>query len=130
MEPKACRSVLSSMSQKNELVPERTARRTRRVADCMPGWPLEWVSSQGHFTGKTESLMLVHIAVAGNRHDGTKRSLLLTARDRRRRAWTAALTFEDGPHLDALEVALSRGLYTKLRDVGSIPVVNQPVVNQ
>lgn len=89
------------------------------IAGNLPGWPLEWVSSKGRYGGKVESLVLVHFSCTSIERDPSQKTLLLTARDRRRRAWSTTLVMEDGPVLDAIEAALSRSLYSRLADVGA-----------
>lgn len=86
------------------------------VREGIPGWPLEWVSGSGRYSGKTESLVLIR-STAMSVEPG-KKSLLLTARDRRRRAWSSVLTLESGPLLDAFEAELARSANVPLREIG------------
>ena len=110
------------MANNNEQEPRTSPDIDGTVADHLPGWPLEWVSSQGRFGGKIESLVLVHFSCTVVERDQTKKSLLLTARDRRRRAWTAALVMDAEPQLDALEAALTRNLHSRLAEIGAAPL--------
>ncbi|MBN1239211.1 MAG: hypothetical protein JXB36_11970 [Gammaproteobacteria bacterium] len=114
------------MSNNNENESQATPATGGSVADQLPNWPLEWVSSQGRFGGKVESLVLVHFSCTFLEHDRTKKSILLTARDRRRRAWTAALVMEADPKLDAIEAALGRSLYSRIGDVGAARLEQRP----
>lgn len=92
------------------------------MGECIPGWPLEWVSAKGRYEGKTESLVLVHFAGAFFDREKKQKSLLLTAKDRRRRSWTAAVTMDEGPLLIAFERTLARKLNNRLADIGAVPL--------
>lgn len=89
------------------------------VRRCVPGWPFEWVSGRGRYEGKTESLVLVHFAGVSMTRDG-RRTLLLTAKDRRRRSWSTVLTFDDGPLLHEFERAVAGKLKAPLRELGDV----------
>jgi hypothetical protein len=91
----------------------------RQLSECVPGWPLEWVSAKGLYRGDAESLVLIHFTAVQVEHDSTQKSLLLTAKDRRRRSWSTILTLPEGPDRNAIETEIPRRLNMRLADVGA-----------
>jgi hypothetical protein len=95
----------------------------RNLSECVPGWPLEWVSAEGHYRGDAKTLVLIHFAAVPVEHDATQKSLLMTAKDRRRRSWSAIVTLSEGPELNAIEAEIPRRLNMRLADIGAARLV-------
>ena len=86
-----------------------------RISQGVPGWPFQWVSARGRYQGKAESLVLIHYTVEPGR-----KTLFLTARDKKRRVWSTVLTLGDGTLLEKFERAVAGMLNSPLRELGGL----------
>lgn len=108
-----------SISSENETAFCARPMLVKPVSECVPGWPLEWVSSRGRYDGKVGSLVLVHFSSTFVARDRGRKSMLLTVKDRRRRAWSAALIIDDLSLASGLESVLARMIRSRVSEIGA-----------